>query len=88
MDNTQLDNNNNNSNNNSLTTANQEKDEESESEEIPDWLYDDNDPRSYYMQVNELKYTDVVTVKRVYSLARKLAKLFSNIGLFYWTTGK
>jgi len=58
-----------------------------EDEEIPNWLYDDDDPRSYFMPVNQLKYTDPVTVRRVYSLARRLHSVLSKIELVYWTSG-
>ncbi len=56
-------------------------------DEVPNWLYEEDDPRNYFMPVNELKYTDELTVRRVYSLARLLSSLLEKIGLFYWTTG-
>ncbi len=56
-------------------------------DEVPNWLYDEDDPRNYFMPVNELKYTDELTVRRVYSLARLVSSLLEKIGLFYWTTG-
>lgn len=54
---------------------------------LPNWLFDSDDPDSYFMPVNTLTYTDGNTVRRVYSLARKIGELFSRFGLFYWSTG-
>ncbi len=39
------------------------------------------------MPVNRLSYTDSQTVRRVYDLARVLARLFEAAGLRYWTSG-
>jgi lipopolysaccharide cholinephosphotransferase len=70
-----------------LNNNNREEVGQEEEEEIPTWLYEEDDPRNYFMPVNELKYTDSVTVRRVYCLARKVSSLFTKLGLFYWTTG-
>ena len=39
------------------------------------------------MPVNRLTYTSGETVRRVYALARVLAKVFQEAGLRYWTSG-
>ena len=35
----------------------------------------------------ELIFTDDVTVKRIYALARDIAKFFEEHHIFYWTSG-
>ena len=39
--------------------------EEEEVEEVPSWLYEEEDPASYFMPVNTLRLTDPRTVVRV-----------------------
>ncbi len=58
-----------------------------QTDELPNWLFDDDDPDSYFMPVNTLTYTDAQTVKRVYALAKKICEVFTRNSLFYWTTG-
>ena len=58
-----------------------------QTDELPNWLFDDDDPDSYFMPVNTLTYTDAHTVKRVYALAKKICEVFTRNSLFYWTTG-
>jgi len=60
---------------------------ESEADFPPTWLFDNDDPKSFVVPVNPLTYTDPTTVRRVYSLARRIADCFSRFGLFYWTSG-
>jgi hypothetical protein len=50
-------------------------------------LTDNYYPDYYSMPVNRLKYTSSETVRRVYALARVLAKVFQEAGLKFWTTG-
>ena len=58
-----------------------------QTDELPNWLFDDDDPDSYFMPVNTLTYTDAHTVKRVYALAKKICEVFTRNSLFFWTTG-
>ena len=58
-----------------------------QTDELPNWLFDDEDPDSYFMPVNTLTYTDAQTVKRVYALAKKICDVFTRHSLFFWTTG-
>ena len=41
------------------------EEEEEEEEEVPSWLYEEEDPASYFMPVNTLRLTDPKTVVRV-----------------------
>ena len=43
----------------------EEVEEEVEEEEVPSWLYEEEDPASYFMPVNTLRLTDPRTVIRV-----------------------
>lgn len=62
-------------------------DDGQENEPVPTWLWDDDDPGSYSMPVNRLSYTSGETVRRVYALARGLARVLEAAGLRYWTSG-
>ena len=62
-------------------------DDQVENSLFPDWLFDDDHPDSYYMPINELRYTETKVVKRVYALARVIAGVFREAGLKYWSSG-
>jgi len=55
-----------------------------EEEGIIPWLFEKCS--SSYPQ-NSLKFTDEVTVKRVYALGRVISKILNNAGMTYWTSG-
>ena len=57
-----------------------------ESENVLDWLFEDEDSDDYEMAVNTLKYTDEKTVRRVYALGRTMAHVFKAEGLKYWSS--
>jgi len=57
-----------------------------ESENVLEWLFEDEDPNGYAMAVNTLKYTDKKTVRRVYALGRTIASVFKESGLLYWSS--
>ena len=54
---------------------------------VPEWMFDDDHPGSYFMRVNTLRYTEPAVVRRVYQLARAVAAVLETAGLTYWTTG-
>ena len=54
---------------------------------IPDFLFDDDHPDSYFMPINTLKFTEPRVVKRVYALGRAIARVFKEAGLEYWSSG-
>ena len=54
---------------------------------VPEWMFDDDHPGSYFMRVNTLRYTEPAVVRRVYQLARAVAAVLGTAGLTYWTTG-
>ena len=60
---------------------------EEELDLVPDWLYDDEHPDSYFMPLNTLTFTEERIVKRVYALGRSIARVFKEAGLLYWTSG-
>lgn len=56
----------------------------------PCWLFDETSDTSYksaWSTTNELKYTDEVTVKRVYALARDVDRILRDNQITYWTSG-
>ena len=57
---------------------NRTEEEEIDNDLFPDldWLFDDDHPESYFMPVNSLKLTEARVVKRVYQLARTVARVF------------
>ena len=61
--------------------------EETESDFVPDWLFDDEHPDSYFMPVNHLKFTEERIVIRAYALGRTIAKVLKEASLLYWTSG-
>ena len=63
--------------------------EETDNDLFPDldWLFDDDHPDSYFMPVNSLKLTEARVVRRVYQLARTVARVFREAALTYWSSG-
>ena len=60
---------------------------ENNEELFPEWLFEDEHPDSYFMPVNNLKFTDELIVKRVYALGRTISRIFKEAGLTYWSSG-
>ena len=70
-----------------MTISQHMEQEDTAEEELPNWLFDDEAPESYFMPVNTLRFTDELTVRRVYALGRTISTLFEQFELLYWTTG-
>ena len=60
---------------------------ENDSDLFPDWLFDDEHPDSYFMPLNNLKFTEERIVKRAYALGRTIAAVLKEAGLTYWSSG-
>ena len=54
-----------------------------EKEDLP-WLFEE---ASSCYPVNTMKYTDEMTVRRVYALGRMVGRLMKDNGLLFWSSG-
>ena len=65
------------------------EEEEMDNDLFPDldWLFDDDHPESYFMPVNSLQFTEARVVKRVYELARTVARVVREAAPADWSSG-
>ena len=64
-------------------------DQDENESELPCWMFDESvvKPFNNWSTTNELKFTDPVTVRRVYALAGAIHDVFTSTGIHYWTSG-
>jgi len=70
---------------NNMTEDKEEDSADEESgEEVPEWMWDEE---ASVLPTRELSLTSEQVVRRVYHLARSLARVFHRHGVAYWTSG-